>query len=59
MPHDLADAQWAFIGPLLPPLPRRADGRGRFEIQFEATHRRFMDNGESDDGIGVRLGAYW
>ncbi|MXY65583.1 MAG: transposase [Gammaproteobacteria bacterium] len=29
MPHDLTDAQWAFIEPLLPPLPRRADGRGR------------------------------
>ena len=32
---------------------------GAFEIQLEATHRRFMDNGGSDDGIGMRLGAYW
>ena len=29
MAQDLADAQWAFIEPLLPELPRRADGRGR------------------------------
>ena len=32
---------------------------GAFEIQLEATHRRFTDDGGSDDGIGVRLGAYW
>ena len=29
MADDLTDTQWAFIEPLLPPLPRRADGRGR------------------------------
>ena len=29
MAQDLTDAQWAFIEPLLPALPRRADGRGR------------------------------
>ena len=29
MAQDLTDAQWAFIDPLLPPLPKRADGRGR------------------------------
>ena len=29
MMRDLSDAQWAFIEPLLPPLPRRRDGRGR------------------------------
>ena len=29
MSRDLTDAQWAFIEPLLPELPRRADGRGR------------------------------
>ena len=29
MANDLTDTQWAFIEPLLPPLPRRADGRGR------------------------------
>lgn len=26
---DLTDRQWAVLAPLLPPLPRRADGRGR------------------------------
>ena len=29
MSRDLTDAQWAFIEPLLPKLPRRPDGRGR------------------------------
>ena len=29
MAKDLTDAQWAFIEPLLPELPKRADGRGR------------------------------
>ena len=29
MAQDLTDAQWAFIEPLLPALPQRADGRGR------------------------------
>ena len=29
MLRDPGDAQWAFIEPLLPPLPRRPDGRGR------------------------------
>ncbi len=29
MLRDLNDAQWAFIEPLLPALPRRPDGRGR------------------------------
>ena len=28
MAQDLTDAQWAFIEPLLPELPRRPDGRG-------------------------------
>ncbi len=26
---DLTDDEWAAIAPFLPPLPRRADGRGR------------------------------
>jgi transposase len=26
---DLTDEQWALLQPLLPPLPRRPDGRGR------------------------------
>ena len=29
MRSDLTDEEWAIIEPLLPPLPRRADGRGR------------------------------
>jgi len=29
MAQDLTNAQWAFIEPLLPKLPKRADGRGR------------------------------
>lgn len=29
MAQDLTDAQWAFIEPLLPKLPKRTDGRGR------------------------------
>ncbi len=29
MSKDLTNAQWAFVEPLLPELPRRADGRGR------------------------------
>ena len=29
MAQDLTDAQWAFIEPLLPKLPKRIDGRGR------------------------------
>ena len=29
MSRDLTDAQWAFIEPMLPKLPRRTDGRGR------------------------------
>ena len=28
-PRDLTDEQWALIGPFLPTLPRRRDGRGR------------------------------
>ena len=28
-PRDLTDEQWTFIGPFLPKLPRRPDGRGR------------------------------
>jgi transposase len=28
-PRDLTDDQWEFIGPFLPELPRRKDGRGR------------------------------
>jgi transposase len=28
-PRDLTDEQWGFIGPFLPTLPRRRDGRGR------------------------------
>ena len=51
MPHDLTDAQWAFIGPLLPPLPRRADGRGR----------PWRDSREVLNGIlwVLRTGAHW
>lgn len=29
MAQDLTDTQWTFIAPLLPELPKRADGRGR------------------------------
>ena len=29
MAQDLTDTQWTFIEPLLPTLPKRADGRGR------------------------------
>lgn len=29
MAQDLTDTQWTFIEPLLPKLPKRADGRGR------------------------------
>lgn len=29
MAQDLTDAQWAFVEPLLPKLPKRADGHGR------------------------------
>ena len=29
MSRDLTDAQWAYIEPMLPKPPRRADGRGR------------------------------
>ena len=49
--HDLTDAQWAFIGPLLPPLPRRADGRGR----------PWRDSREVLNGIlwVLRTGAHW
>ena len=28
-PRDLTDEQWDFIGPFLPELTRRKDGRGR------------------------------
>jgi transposase len=27
--RDLTDEQWGLLEPLLPPLPRRSDGRGR------------------------------
>ena len=51
MAQDLTDAQWAFIEPLLPELPRRADGRGR----------PWRDSREVLDGILwiLRTGAQW
>ena len=51
MAQDLTDAQWAFIEPLLPELPRRADGRGR----------PWRDSREVLNGIlwVLRTGAQW
>jgi transposase len=51
MAQDLTDAQWAFIEPLLPPLPKRADGRGR----------PWRDSREVLNGILwiLRTGAQW
>lgn len=51
MAQDLTDAQWAFIEPLLPELPRRADGRGR----------PWRDSREVLNGILwiLRTGAQW
>ena len=37
--EELQDEQWALIEPLLPPSPRRADGRGR----PGGTERDFVD----------------
>ncbi len=39
-------------------LKERSDA-GAFEILLEATHREDTDDGESRDGIGFRLRAYW
>lgn len=51
MAKDLTDAQWAFIEPLLPALPRRADRRGR----------PWRDSREVFNGILwiLRTGAQW
>ena len=51
MAHDLTDAQWGFIEPLLLALPRRADGRGR----------PWRDSREVLNGIlwVLRTGAQW
>lgn len=51
MAKDLTNAQWAFIEPLLPELPRRADGRGR----------PWRDSREVLNGILwiLRTGAQW
>ncbi|MGH8193860.1 MAG: IS5 family transposase [Woeseiaceae bacterium] len=51
MARDLTDAQWAFIEPLLPELPTRADGRGR----------PWRDSREVLNGILwiLRTGAQW
>ena len=51
MAKDLTDTQWAFIEPLLPQLPRRADNRGR----------PWRDSREVLNGILwiLRTGAQW
>lgn len=51
MAQDLTDAQWAFIEPLLPALPKRKDGRGR----------PWRDSREVLNGILwiLRTGAQW
>ena len=51
MAQDLTDAQWAFIEPLLPELPKRKDGRGR----------PWRDSREVLNGILwiLRTGAQW
>lgn len=51
MAKDLTDAQWAFIEPLLPELPKRTDGRGR----------PWRDSREVLNGILwiLRTGAQW
>lgn len=51
MAQDLTHAQWAFIEPLLPALPKRADGRGR----------PWRDSREVLNGILwiLRTGAQW
>jgi transposase len=51
MAQDLTDAQWAFIEPLLPELPKRRDGRGR----------PWRDSREVLNGILwiLRTGAQW
>jgi len=49
--EELTDEQWAIIEPLIPPLPRRPDGRGR----------PWKDNREVLNGIlwVLRSGARW
>lgn len=49
--EELSDEQWAIIEPLIPPLPRRQDGRGR----------PWRDNHEVLNGILwiLRSGARW
>ena len=51
MAQDLTNAQWAFIEPLLPEPPRRADGRGR----------PWRDSREVLNGVLwiLRTGAQW
>jgi len=51
MAKDLSDAQWAFIEPLLPALPKRSDGRGR----------PWRDSRQVLNGIlwVLRTGAQW
>ena len=51
MAKDLTNAQWAFIEPLLPALPKRSDGRGR----------PWRDSREVLNGIlwVLRTGAQW
>ena len=48
---DLTDEQWSVVGPLIGPLPRRADGRGR----------PWRDSREVTNGILwiLRTGAQW
>jgi transposase len=33
--EELTDAQWAILSPLIPPIIRRTDGRGRSEIHSD------------------------
>ena len=39
-PRDLTDEQWNFIGPFLPELARRKDGRGRPPVKGEPCRGR-------------------
>lgn len=49
--EELTDEQWAILEPLIPPLPRRPDGKGR----------PWRDNREVLNGIlwVLRTGARW